>query len=118
MSVRNRDTRAAQNEDLFRQINERLHSLADLEGGGGESRQQFVCECEQKTCSLVVELTSSEYRAVRTDGTRFLVYPTGAHTSPELETVVERHDRFWVVAKRGEAGIEAELLADRGPTVL
>lgn len=59
-----------------------------------------------------------EYRAVRSQGTRFLICPEAAHTNPEFETVLERHDRYWVVEKRGLAGEEAEYLADHGPSVL
>ena len=55
---------------------------------------------------------------MRAEDTRFLVFPEAPHTNSELETVVERHDRFWVVEKRGEAGEEAEYLADQGPKVL
>ena len=69
-------------------------------------------------CSLLVELTAAEYRTVREEGTRFLVYPEDAHTDPEFETVTARYDRYWVVEKRGEAGETAEYLADHGPNVL
>lgn len=112
-----RQKRAARNEDLFRQVNDRLHDLSVL-GGPSEGLEKFVCECEQTNCSLLVELAADEYRGVRADGTRFLVFPEPWHTSPELETVVERHDRYWVVEKRGIAGDEAEDLAERGPKLL
>jgi hypothetical protein len=117
VSGRTPEARAAHNEDLFRQINERLHTLADIHGST-EPRQQFICECEQTGCSLLVELTPAEYRSVRADTRHFLVFPEPAHTSPELEAVVERHDGYWVVEKRGEAGDEADYLADHGPKVL
>ena len=42
---------------------------------------------------------------------RFLTVPDALHTSPEIENVVERHDRYWIVEKRGDAGREAEELA-------
>jgi hypothetical protein len=58
-------------------------------------------------------LTSREYEAVRSEGTRFLVYPDASHTSPDLEEVVARHDTYWVVQKKGEAGVEAEALLGR-----
>ena len=65
----------------------------------------------------MVELTAGEYRRVRATNRRFLVFPDPSHTSPDLETVVERHERYWVVEKNGEAGEEAEALAEgtRGP---
>ena len=112
-----REKRAARNEDLFRQVNERLHDLAVI-ARSSEPLEKFVCECEQTDCSLLVELSADEYRAVRADDTRFLVFPEPWHTSPELEAVVERHDRYWIVEKRGTAGGEAEHLAERGPKLL
>ena len=111
-----RETRAAENEDLFRRLNERLHVLARVAASAVESSQaqeRFLCECAQVRCSQVIELTPEEYRAVRETGRRFLVVPDAAHTSPDLEVVVERHDRYWVVEKLGEAGAEAESLAER-----
>lgn len=112
-----REKRAARNEDLFRQVNERLHDLAVI-ANSPEPREKFVCECEQTDCSLLVELSASEYRSVRADDTRFLVFPEPWHTSPEVEAVVERHDGYWIVEKRGTAGDEAEYLAERGPRLL
>ncbi len=117
MAGEERQKRAARNEDLFRQVNDRLHDLA-LIAGSAEPLEKFVCECEQTSCSLVVELSPREYRAVRSDDSRFLVFPEFWHTSPELETVVERSERYWVVEKRGAAGDEAERLAEQGNKLL
>jgi hypothetical protein len=102
---------------MFRQLNERLHTLAGI-GGSPQPPAQFVCECSQVDCSLLVELTTAEYLAVREQATRFLVYPDDTHTDPEIETVMARHDGYWVVEKRGEAGEAAEYLADHGRNVL
>lgn len=117
MTSEARARRTARNEDMFRQLNDRMHVLAGIESSS-EPFERFVCECYQTSCSLLVELTPVEYRAVRADGAHFLVFPEPLHTSPELETVVERHDRYWVVEKRGETGEEAEDLAEDGPKVL
>jgi hypothetical protein len=112
-----RDQRAARNEDLFRQVNERLHALATL-SPDDEPRERFVCECADPGCSVVIELTAAEYRRVRGDETRFVIHPGLPHTRPDVETVVDRCDRFWVVEKAGEAGEQAERLADDGPSLL
>jgi hypothetical protein len=55
---------------------------------------------------------------VRQTNRRFLVFPDPSHIDPTLETVVERHEGFWVVEKNGEAGQEAENLAERNPDPL
>lgn len=115
-----RESRAARNEDLFRRLNERLHTLSEHAQRGplsttkAEEPESFVCECASTECSKVVALTAGEYSAVRATGRRFLVYPDPSHTSPDLEEVVERHERYWVVQKKGEAGVEAQALAE-GP---
>ena len=111
-----REVRAARNEDLFRRLNERLHALAEHARTGttatatDDPRQRFVCECASTDCSRVVELTTWEYTAVRAVGTRFLVFPDPSHTRRDLEEIVERNERYWVVQKRGEAGAVAEAL--------
>jgi hypothetical protein len=111
----NREARAAENEDLFRRMNERLRALAGVGGSSGspEGPERFLCECSTSSCSRVLELTPEEYRHVRAVTRRFLVAPDESHTSPDLERVVERHESYWIVEKFGEAGEEADSLADR-----
>ena len=114
------ERRAAQNEDLFRRLNERLHTLASIgdTSPGTDKLERCLCECSQATCSRVIELTADEYRAVRARDRRFLVFPDATHTVPEVETVVERHRRYWVVEKTGTAGAEAQALAESDPEPL
>jgi hypothetical protein len=111
---RGREVRAARNENVFRQINERLHLLGTIESSSepveSDALEHFVCECFLADCSVVLELTAAEYRSVRADGTRFLIFPDASHQSPDIEIVVERHDRFWVVEKVGEAGRIADAM--------
>ena len=101
-------------------MNERLHSLAEIgrptavaTPEGGEPLERFVCECSETSCSRVLELTADEYVAVRSSDRRFLVFPEDSHTSPDIEEIVERAERYWVVRKLGDAGDEADSLADR-----
>ena len=120
MTSPNRETRAAENEDLFRRLNERLHALATVASTSvlsADTPERFLCECSQASCSRVVELTPSEYRSVRETNRRFLVFPDPSHTDPSLETVVERREGYWVVEKIGRAGAEAENLAEGNATL-
>jgi hypothetical protein len=115
MTTSNRETRAAENEDLFRRLNERLHTLATIASSSvldADTPERFLCECSQTDCARVLELTPSQYREVRATNRRFLVFPDATHTQPDLETVIEEHPGFWVVEKNGEAGEEAENLAE------
>ena|SRR6478752_8646599 len=121
MTTSNRETRAAENEDLFRRLNERLHTLATIASSSvleADTPERFLCECSQTDCSRVLQLTPSEYRAVRETNRRFLVFPDATHTQPDLETVIEKRRGFWVVEKNGEAGREAENLAEGNPDPL
>jgi hypothetical protein len=121
MSSSGRESRAAENEDLFRRLNERLHALATVASSSvldADVPERFLCECSQTSCSRVLELTPSEYRTVRATNRRFLVFPDAAHIDTSLETVIEKTDRFWVVEKNGEAGEEAESLAKGNANLL
>lgn len=59
-------------------------------------------------CTEPVPLTHEEYEAVRTRPTCFLVLPDDAHVIADVEKVVERHERYWVVEKIGVAAELAE----------
>jgi hypothetical protein len=94
------EARIARNESLFREVNERIAELADQ--FLVEQEQDFVCECSRVGCTTPIRLTLLEYAAVREVETRFVVAP--AHIEPEIETVVLRRNRYWVVEKNGRAG--------------
>jgi hypothetical protein len=99
-----RADRQAVNEGLFREVNERRAAIdrdaAESWAEGGELFE-FVCECGvEGGCEGRVEMTLEEYEAVRRQDDRFSVVP--GHESPELETVVERHERYVVVDKLPE----------------
>jgi hypothetical protein len=102
-----REARAGINESIFREINERVKELNDnsellLEVG------EWLCECPRRDCSERLVMTADEYERVRQDGARFLVAPADEHVWPDVERVVERLDRYWVVEKIGAAAAYAE----------
>jgi hypothetical protein len=113
MSVaEDRGSRAARNQSLFREINERVKQLNEgfsmvLPVG------EWICECADDTCVDRIELSAAEYEAVRIDGTHFLVAAGDQHVFLDVETVTERTDRYWVVEKFGTAGEEADRLDPR-----
>ena len=67
--------RRARNEALFREVNERVEEVARrLSALEDESAVTgFVCECSREDCTDLVEITSSQYEAVRSDPRRFLL---------------------------------------------
>jgi hypothetical protein len=99
----------AQNEALFREVNERINETAD--GLGAESGFEYFCECANADCTFQITLTTAEYERIRTDPTQFAVLPL--HFTPEVETLVTEHEGHWVVRKTGEAGEYVEKLDPR-----
>jgi hypothetical protein len=95
MDAGERAKRVGENEALFRSVNEQVHDLNQtflVEG-----RLRIVCECGEQTCIEQIELTPAEYEAVRADSALFAIKP--GHEEPDVETVFERHDAYWVVRK-------------------
>jgi hypothetical protein len=101
--VDKRAERRAKNEALLREVNERRAAI-DREAGDSWADAnelfEFVCECGAEDCEERIELTLDEYDEVRQQDDRFPVVP--GHGSPEIETVVERHERYVVVDKKPE----------------
>ena len=95
------EERIALNEATFRELNEAIEDGRSTRTGV----VGFLCECGVLGCNEVVELTISEYEAVRADGKQFFVRP--GHDT-EVDDVLERHSHYSVVAKRGQAGRIAE----------
>jgi hypothetical protein len=108
--VDSREQRLARNENLFREINERVREIAS-EHGTDIHLYEFYCECSNTDCTLRVELGLPDYERVRAHGNRFLIAP--GHNLPEIERIVERNDAWWLIEKEGEAGELAEKLDPR-----
>jgi hypothetical protein len=107
-----RQLRAAQNQALFREVNERIESL-----NGSFTAEapisDLVCECADGACTERIGVTVAEYERVRGDGSHFLVAPADSHYFADVERVVERHERFWIVEKFEHAGRVASRLNPR-----
>jgi hypothetical protein len=104
-----RDERLAQNEVLFRSVNESIEQQA-IRSGGLES-YEFICECASTGCFERVTLTLAQYESVRGDGSMFFVTP--GHQYDEVELVVHKHLTHWLVQKDGPAAVVAELADPR-----
>src|SRR3954447_3076835 len=101
--------RAARNESVFRDANERIEQrLGDL--SLLDERAPFLCECEDPLCARALRLTVEEYEAVRAHADRFIVAP--GHSAGSA-TIVETHGGHLVVAKEGEEGALARELDPR-----
>lgn len=98
--------RAARNEEIFREINDRIDQGAEQHGV--TSTLPFHCECGELSCTDTVELTPAEYDEIAADPLRFVVRP--GHEIDEVERVIVRREAYLVVEKIGEA--RAEILRE------
>jgi hypothetical protein len=102
--------RAAQNELVLRDLNERLR----LQPASRSRRLwEWVCECADITCMKAIALSIEEYDAVRAATTRFAVAPEAEHVNLDIERVVQREDRYWVVEKIGVGAAISETFDPR-----
>jgi hypothetical protein len=101
-----RRERAAVNESLFREVNERIEELA-----GNTSMTHFVCECVDAECDKRIAMTVAEYEHVRADSNRFFVLP--GHNVPDIDEVLETNDHYLVVRKIGAGAAVADELDPR-----
>jgi hypothetical protein len=101
------EQRRAQNEAAFRAINERIASLGHRYGA---ETVDVVCECSDTECTQRITLPANVYERARAEPTYFLIVP--GHETAGIERIVERAERYAIVAKGGEA---AEIAAATDP---
>ena len=100
--------RAARNQSLYREVNERIEELNQRFDAALEAGATWVCECADTECSEPMALTLGEYEELRSHPNRFAVLP--GHVLETVEQVVDAHDGYVVVEKVGPAAaIAAEL---------
>lgn len=91
-----RARRVGLNESLFRTVNEEVHDVNERFAVVAQP-MSVVCECERTDCYERIELQLEEYERIRSDPTFFVVKPE--HDAPDVESVVERHEAYWIVRK-------------------
>jgi hypothetical protein len=105
-----RHERLVRNETLFREVNERIEEVATHSSASADHLYDFLCECSNADCTLLLHLTQPEYEQARNEPDTFVVAP--GHELPEIERVVSRTERYQLVKKHGEA---AEFAEERDP---
>ncbi len=109
MELESRQERAARNEALFREVNERIDSAGT---DASPMFTEFMCECSEASCFEYVSLTSEEYGSVRKMGPVYFVLRPG-HAAADIERVVGGEgDRYEIVEKQEVA---AEVAAELDP---
>lgn len=95
-----REARAARNQSLFRDVNERVRTL---EAGLSVHVSEWFCECANESCFEQVTMSHQAYEAIREHGNRFLVAPNEDHLVPDVECLIAQNERYWIVEKTGDA---------------
>ena len=109
MASEPRQERAARNESLFREVNERIGSTATKLS---PMFTEFMCECADDSCFEHVSLTSEEYSSVRKMGPVYFILKPG-HEDADIERVVGGEaDRYEIVEKQDVA---AEVAVELDP---
>lgn len=104
--------RIAANENVLRERNERSKESNAHTFWVDPPVPDWTCECGDHTCSRPIHLSIEEYEAVRAEPTHFVVAPSPEHVTPEVEHVVRRDERYWIVEK---IGVGAEMSRELDP---
>ncbi len=91
--------RAAGNEEIFRDVNEKIEAGAAHHHVAGPL--PFHCECSDASCVETLSISQPDYERVLNHRFRFVVIP--GHETPLVERVIEERGAFFVVEKSGEA---------------
>jgi len=93
------ERRAAQNELLFRRLNEQIHKL---DRNSADAMLDAVCECGDDHCFAHISIPVAAYTELRRHPQRFAVVP--GHESADRDLVIGRAQGFVVVEKRSLSG--------------
>jgi hypothetical protein len=104
-----RNERAAKNQSLFREVNQRVVELEQEQALDGRRPDfEVLCECANADCHEFITVRAEEFQEVRRSSIRFLI--RAGHEWTDVERVVNQNDGYIVVEKFGEtATIAAEL---------
>ena len=96
LNVDERERRLAQNEALFREVNERVETLADR--FGPNVPYEFLCECANPLCNATFEMSGHDLQTLHTTPGCYVVL--AGHDVPDLEDVVQSQNGYAIVRKR------------------
>jgi hypothetical protein len=102
MGTAERELRAAQNQMLFRSVNDRIREAGEKLRDSTDDLE-FACECADRACVERIRLSAQQFMAIESDVNRFIVLR--GHERPDVEDTVAEREGFLIVSKRG-AGAE------------
>jgi hypothetical protein len=107
------ERRLAENEVMFRELNEKIQSgvsetnrlaIEDeqpefaIPDSGRDETLQFFCECADEKCTERVALSLRNYKDIHTARDQFVIVP--GHQVPIVESIVSEHPGYLVVRKK------------------
>lgn len=101
-STLDQEARAAQNELVFRSVNEQIVKMTER-FRAQLSDIDIVCECSDGSCAGTIRLSVDAFAAVERVAGTFLVLP--GHEQPEIEEVVARKEQY-VLVRKSERALE------------
>ena len=107
--TQSREERIGLNEAVFREVNERIETLAETFDLGSQPLD-LICECGDATCVQRIHMTHAEFEELRSDSHQFAIYP--GHQEPDVETVVAHRKVYDIVKKDQGAPREIAELTD------
>lgn len=106
------DRHKADNEAIFRKLNERLKRgvekanaiAAELDEKSFAIDEKaplgFFCECADENCQERIQLSLKDYKKIHTNPRRFTIVP--GHQVENIEEVTAKEQGYWVVTKYEE----------------
>lgn len=98
MASAERELRAAQNQMMFRSVNEQIKELGEKLDGSAQELD-FACECADASCTDRIRLSALQFLAIESEENQFIVLR--GHEVLEVEDVIAERDGFLIVSKRG-----------------
>jgi hypothetical protein len=90
--------RIMQNNERFREANERIRTHAE-DVGAPMARIPFLCECPVEDCVEILRLTPTEYSEIRRDPRHFMTAVGHESAEEPIGVVVSRRDGYVVIDK-------------------
>jgi hypothetical protein len=96
--TQSREERIGLNEAVFREVNERIETLAETFDIGSQPLD-LICECGDAACVQRIHMTHAEFEELRSDSHQFAIYP--GHQEPDVESIVA-HRKGYDIVRKGE----------------
>lgn len=106
------ERRLAENEAVFRKLNEQVHiGFEETNRLAREDNQpefhvsyqrfnrplHFYCECSDEKCAKRIRISVGEYQRIHESRDRFIVVPE--HDVEHIEKIIDKNDDYWTVEK-------------------